>query len=1173
MIDTHGMTELGYLILLDRYAQKKHGECKVGDIVVALMDNDSKDMSQKRELATVKKVFDNEVEIELSNGDDKIISKRLIETPLETSPQDVFERVATAIAKVENPEKQNAWKEKFKWLMDDFKFVPGGRILYGAGSGNKVTNFNCVSAETLIHTEEGLIAAKDLAGKTIKVLSEGGVYRHSTWNNYGIQRLWEVTLKNGDTLYATEDHEWITLKNGYKRIFTTAELQGHSIPMQHVSNIQTNHDDPVFRKGVQHGYVYGDGTIQHSRGNGEITSTRAYVPAFTEHNKKFVSKWFDNVGYQPSRDAVVGNNLPKEWKNLPDINESKVYLLGFIAGLIAADGHVDKRGSTMLHQSDLKELVKIRQIAAKVGLPVVSIKLTRDINPWTGEYAPLYKMQFVKAAFAESNLILLDTHYKNMEVSLLKKSRKLSVKVVSVRPTNRIEEVFCCVEPETHTMVIEGGYLTKQCYVLPSPDDSRGGILDSVKTMTEIMSRGGGVGLNISSLRPKNAYVKGVNGRSSGSVSWGALYSFVTGLIEQGGSRRGALMLILNDWHPDVFRFINSKREAGKIVNANISIGISDSFMLAVKQDLDWNLRFPDTQFEKYSAEWNGDLEEWEAKGYPVIVYETVKARKVWDSIIESAWASAEPGLWFRERSNKMSNSWYYPEGKLVSTNPCGEQPLSGNAVCNLGAINLSKFAKNGEFDKATFKKAVAYAVRFLDNVIDDNFYFYDKNEEQQTGERRIGLGIMGLAELLIKCKIRYGSEEAAKFVENLFFEMAKTAYLTSAEIASEKGSFKFFDAEKFLQSGHMKNMPDDVRNTIAEKGCRNVTLLTIAPVGSTGTMVNTSTGIEPFFSWEWYRKGRLGYFAEKAQIVNDWLIENNIDPTNNYTLPSYFANAMELTPYEHVVMQAAAQKWIDAAISKTNNLPNNYTVQQVSDFYMQLYDLGCKGGTVYRDGSRDEQVLTLKNEENTKSETQQVVETPAVQPEKKQLKLQKRSSQLNGKTFKGQTPYGSVFVTVNEDENQNPLEIFVNISKSGSDLAAQAEAIGRLLSLSLQMQPSEFRLEALKILVDQIVGIGGARQVGLGKNKVASLPDAIAKILLDKYLAKHDTKTIAITDGDEVKVVRLSETSDVHDTNETEYSPSISLTGANFCPSCTNMSLIRVDGCHKCEICGYSEC
>ena len=324
------------------------------------------------------------------------------------------------------------------------------------------------------------------------------------------------------------------------------------------------------------------------------------------------------------------------------------------------------------------------------------------------------------------------------------------------------------------------------CYVIPSPKDSRHGIMESLGQMTEIMSRGGGVGMNLSSLRPRHSYVKGVNGRSSGSVSWGALFSFVTGLIEQGGSRRGALMLILDVWHPDVLDFINSKREMGRITNANISVGITDAFMAAVKADKDWDLVFPDTQDPAYDTKWDGDLNEWKKNGGKVVVYRTVKARDIWNNIIESAWASAEPGVFFIDRYNKMSNSWYYCT--IHSTNPCGEQGLPPWGVCNLGSINLSRFVENKQVKWDELARVVHDSVRFLDNVIDDTPYFFEQNRQRQQSERRIGLGTMGLADMLIHLELGYGSDESLKFIDKLYKFICVEAYRESAELAQEKG-------------------------------------------------------------------------------------------------------------------------------------------------------------------------------------------------------------------------------------------------------------------------------------------------------------------------------------------------------------------------------------------------
>ena len=494
------------------------------------------------------------------------------------------------------------------------------------------------------------------------------------------------------------------------------------------------------------------------------------------------------------------------------------------------------------------------------------------------------------------------------------------------------------------------------CYVIPHPQDSRAGIFKTLSDMTELFSRGAGVGIPLSTLRPKFAYVKGVNGRSSGAVSWGSVYSFVTGLVEQGGSRRGALMLILEDWHPDILDFIDSKTKAGSITNANISVGISDRFMQAVENDEDWILEFPDTSYEKYDEEWDGNIELWKSEGKPTIEYKRIKARQMWDKIIKSAWTSAEPGIWFRDRSNNLSNSWYYE--RLICTNPCGEQPLPKWSVCNLGAVNLSRFVKNNEVDWENLKTTIHYGIRFLDNAIDATPYFFEENQKQQTKERRVGLNTMGLAEMMIKLGIRYGSQKSLDFIDKLYEFIVRESYAASAELAQEKGKFPKFDKSKYLMSGFVKNLPPDIQETIAQKGMRNVTVLTQAPNGTIGTMAGTSTGIEPFYSWSYFTKTRIGIHEENVAVVDEWKEQHP-----GQDLPDYFVNAMDLTPEEHVRVQAAIQKWIDSAISKTCNVPTEYTVEQTAALYTMMYKLGCKGGTIYRDKSRDEQVLMQKDD------------------------------------------------------------------------------------------------------------------------------------------------------------------------------------------------------------------
>ena len=513
------------------------------------------------------------------------------------------------------------------------------------------------------------------------------------------------------------------------------------------------------------------------------------------------------------------------------------------------------------------------------------------------------------------------------------------------------------------------------CYVIPSPKDSREGIIqETLHQMTEIMSRGGGVGINLSTLRPRYAYVQGVHGKSSGAVSWGGLYSYATALIEQGGSRRGALMLMLQDWHPDVLEFINAKKKKGMIENANISVLVSDRFMDALSKGEDWVLEFPDYEApgikEKYKNEWSGDINEWKAKGYPTKVYNTIAAAELWDMVISSAHASAEPGIVFMERYNKMSNSHYF--NPIICTNPCGEQGLPAWGVCNLGHLYLASFAKQVgkddvgpvyEIDWNALKKATKTLSRFLDNIIDLTPYHFKENEDNQKGERRVGLGTLGLGELLIKLRLRYGSPESLELIDALYKEICLAAYENSIELAKEKGMFRSCEPKKVIQSGFIQGLPKEIQEKIAQNGIRNVTLITQAPTGTVGTMLGTSTGIEPYYAFEFFRQSRLGFHKVSIPLAEEYKKEGK--------LPEFFITAMQMTPLDHIRVQAAVQKWTDSSISKTANAPENFTVEQTKQLYEEAYRLGCKGVTIYRDNCRYEQVLTTdasKEEKNANS-------------------------------------------------------------------------------------------------------------------------------------------------------------------------------------------------------------
>jgi ribonucleoside-diphosphate reductase alpha chain len=423
------------------------------------------------------------------------------------------------------------------------------------------------------------------------------------------------------------------------------------------------------------------------------------------------------------------------------------------------------------------------------------------------------------------------------------------------------------------------------------------------------------------------------------------------------------------------------------LTGANISVTLTKDFMDAVENDADYELRFPDVEsydaetMKVYNEEWHkiGDVREWEKLGYKVRTYRKIKAKELWNLINICATYSAEPGIFFIDNANDMTNAQAYGQ-KVVATNPCGEQPLAPNSVCNLAAVNLAEMAdkdtKTVNFEK--LKRTVEVGVRMQDNVIDATPYFLEDNKRQALGERRVGLGVMGLHDLLIYCETEYGSGEGNQLVDKVFETIATSAYRASVELGKEKGSFPFLQGgteeetnrlrQAFTKTGFMEKMPEDIRESILENGIRNSHLLTVAPTGSTGTMVGVSTGLEPYFSFSYFRSGRLGKFIEvKADIVQEYLDRNpEADPEN---LPNWFVSAMELAPEAHADVQCVIQRWIDSSISKTVNAPKGYSVEQVEKVYERLYKGGAKGGTVYVDGSRDSQVLTLKAEENTMEE------------------------------------------------------------------------------------------------------------------------------------------------------------------------------------------------------------
>ncbi len=739
------------------------------------------------------------------------------------------------------------------------------------------------------------------------------------------------------------------------------------------------------------------------------------------------------------------------------------------------------------------------------------------------------------------------------------------------------------------------------CYVIPSPSDSRGGIMENITQTVEIQSRAGGVGVNLSTLRPRGARVRKVNGTSSGPVNWAALYSTANhDVIQQGGSRRGALMLMLNDWHPDVEEFIRVKEDLTKIPGANLSVCVTDKFMDAVKADGNWDLIFPDyANTPDYDDFWDGDIDKWIESGRKVTVYKTVKAREVWDMIAGAAWRSAEPGLHFIERSNKRSNTYYFE--KLIATNPCGEQPLGAWAVCNLGAMNLTAYVKkDGSFDYESLERDASVAMRFMDNVIEANFYFYSETYESQMDIRRTGLGTMGLGDALIMMKIKYGSDESVRVIEKIYKTIRDSAYRTSALLGAEKGVFRKFDRDKYLNAWFVKRLPEDVRESISKNGIRNAVLLTQAPTGTTSLLAGVSSGIEPVYNFEFKRKDRTGEHIVYHPLFEAWKKEHPSEPK-----PEHFVCAMDLSPEEHLKVQAKVQEYTDSSISKTVNAPENYSVDDVRELYTKAYEWGCKGITFFRDGSRAGVLESVKEEKPKETSA----DAPArVEPEKEpepvvasapireadQLalpvspeagaRLINRPFVVHGATYKLKTPVGTAFITINNDDAGEPLEMFINIGKAGSDVSAFAVALGRTISASLRFRSTLSAKERALEIAEQLKDIGGRRSVGFGQSRIRSLPDAISVALTTHFgftlngnglhtnghsqdkvtLTQNETELMGVgalgVDNPGGQVMMMAE--------EPQYGAKVDL-----CPECGEHTLVFEEGCAKCYSCGHAEC
>ena len=478
------------------------------------------------------------------------------------------------------------------------------------------------------------------------------------------------------------------------------------------------------------------------------------------------------------------------------------------------------------------------------------------------------------------------------------------------------------------------------CFVMGTIPDSLDGIFQMLKEAAVTMQQGGGIGYDFSTIRPRGAEVKGVAADASGPLSFMDVWDAMCRTIMSAGSRRGAMMATMRCDHPDIEAFIDAKKDPARLRMFNLSVLVTDAFMAAVKADGPWELTFGGK------------------------VYRTVEARDLWNRIMQSTFEVAEPGVIFIDRINAMNNLAYCET--IAATNPCGEQPLPPYGACLLGSVNLARlvrnpFEKKAKLDLQALDDLVRTAVRMMDNVVDASRFPLPEQLAEARAKRRIGLGVTGLADALLMLGLRYGSEQAAAQTEAWMKAIARAAYLASVDLAKEKGPFPLFDAEKFLASGSLTHMDEDVRAAIRQHGIRNALLTSIAPTGTISLYAgNVSSGIEPVFAYAYTRKVLQKDGSRTEEEVVDYAVRLWREKHGDAALPDYFVNAQTLPPLDHVRMQAAAQKWIDSSISKTINCPEDISFEDFKEVYMAAWDQGCKGCTTYRPNDVTGSVLTV---------------------------------------------------------------------------------------------------------------------------------------------------------------------------------------------------------------------
>jgi len=669
------------------------------------------------------------------------------------------------------------------------------------------------------------------------------------------------------------------------------------------------------------------------------------------------------------------------------------------------------------------------------------------------------------------------------------------------------------------------------CFVMGTIPDSMGGIFDMLKEAALTMQQGGGIGYDFSTIRPKGALVTGVAADASGPLSFMDVWDSMCRTIMSAGSRRGAMMATMRCDHPDIEDFITAKSDAARLRMFNVSVLVTDPFMEAVKANGPWDLVFDGK------------------------VYQTVKARDLWNKIMRSTYDYAEPGVIFIDRINKANNLGYCET--IAATNPCGEQPLPPYGACLLGSINLARLVKepfeaDADLDIDELSKLVSTAVRMMDNVVDASEFPLQQQAQEAQAKRRIGLGVTGLADALLMTGLRYGSDEAARQTDRWLHAIARAAYLASVELAKEKGAFSLFEADPFLGSDAMKQMDEDVRDQIRTHGIRNALLTSIAPTGTISLYAgNVSSGIEPVFAYAYTRKVLQKDGTRTEEEVVDYAVQMWRDKFGDADLPDYFVNAQTLAPMDHVKMQAAAQKWVDSSISKTINCPEDISFDDFQNVYMEAYETGCKGCTTYRPNDVTGSVLSVSESSEAVPEADQGADVIYM------AEPLDRPQALEGNTYKLKWPDSehAIYVTINDviiNDHRRPFEVFIN--SKNMEHFAWTVALTRMISAVFRRGGDvSFVVEELKAVFDPR---GGAWVHG---RYIPSILAAIGGVLEQHMIA------IGFLEGEGMGLKE--------DPKAGQQVVNLNENRGKACPSCGQFDMQMVEGCMTCRSCGHSKC